>query len=797
MGGGRECTAAAFSAGACVVPAVHPSIFLLAGADAGFSHLHLAICLCAIICFTMAVEALMERLEEETLRRAHVYFVIGAKVVKELTILGLVSFGIFIGNQGFRLNETEYFLPLEFAHIVIFFTAVFFVFDALCNVHAINYISKRYDVDLAASRDDMRGRLRALHHSLRGEGRAGALARSLRDWLRALRWYRSETREIAMMQIMRHVFIDKHGLPENFDFGRYLHLSLNENVAEMLDVRPAAWLVLVALVWLLYLLARVTSGPADVILGFVVMGWAQLAVCLVLLRMSRATCARAVLMCMPPATGHRAACRGLSPHAMVEYAVSVTPESKGEEELDEAQRRIREFLATHQLHSGDITAATRQAARVQSTRQALTRLNGFRRWNLNSAYAIPPVVVRQVLNFCFLVSCLYKSVFVCYFVTADFASASAHYGGTRAAWLTVSALPILINTAVIWPSVSYAIHFMDAITEMKEDVFARTAEEMEEGRQLKAYLLHKLHAHTSASRDWLRDCFQEWARLKDDDGMIDRREMKQALALLDVTLSKRRFAQLMRQLDPYRNGKIVYEEFATFVCSLTPEEYLATDLDMLALHREQLATVERRLQKSLRLPLAPAPAAGGCVGGERGHGSGKQFPGFVEIQRFDECGKGRGLVAMRAVKRGTFLLRAPCLRVPMQEYQEHAKHTILEHYVFSTRSGDMLVALGWGSLFNHNANPNVDYHVQQDRNGAAQSHDDTSIDFFAARDLVAGEELCIYYGHKPEWDGEDDDDEDDNPLGFGLGSSSSSESEVAADSAPIAQQEVESALQLQ
>ena len=52
-----------------------------------------------------------------------------------------------------------------------------------------------------------------------------------------------------------------------------------------------------------------------------------------------------------------------------------------------------------------------------------------------------------------------------------------------------------------------------------------------------------------------------------------------------------------------------------------------------------------------------------------------------------------------------------------------------------------LLALGIGSLFNHSSRPNVDYRV----------HEETlTIDYFAARDVPAGEELCIYYGPDEE-----------------------------------------------
>lgn len=49
----------------------------------------------------------------------------------------------------------------------------------------------------------------------------------------------------------------------------------------------------------------------------------------------------------------------------------------------------------------------------------------------------------------------------------------------------------------------------------------------------------------------------------------------------------------------------------------------------------------------------------------------------------------------------------------------------------------MLLALGVGSLFNHNAKPNLDYRVDQQN---------LHVLFFAARDILEDEELFIFYG---------------------------------------------------
>lgn len=54
-----------------------------------------------------------------------------------------------------------------------------------------------------------------------------------------------------------------------------------------------------------------------------------------------------------------------------------------------------------------------------------------------------------------------------------------------------------------------------------------------------------------------------------------------------------------------------------------------------------------------------------------------------------------------------------------------ARHTILQHYLFSSR-GDYLLALGVGSLFNHSSKPNLDFRPQREQ---------LLINYIAARDI--------------------------------------------------------------
>lgn len=100
--------------------------------------------------------------------------------------------------------------------------------------------------------------------------------------------------------------------------------------------------------------------------------------------------------------------------------------------------------------------------------------------------------------------------------------------------------------------------------------------------------------------------------------------------------------------------------------------------------------------------------------------------------------KGRGLVAASDLPARFLLFEAPCIVVPKEEYLEHARHTVLEHYLFHCPgTDDMLLALDRGSLFNHDPHPNVDFRVDSQT---------STIHYYTAKPVAKGQELCIYYG---------------------------------------------------
>lgn len=94
-----------------------------------------------------------------------------------------------------------------------------------------------------------------------------------------------------------------------------------------------------------------------------------------------------------------------------------------------------------------------------------------------------------------------------------------------------------------------------------------------------------------------------------------------------------------------------------------------------------------------------------------------------------------GLYALRPIPSGTHLHTAPCLIFSLSSYTSHASKTVLEHYLFNLPDGRRLLALGYGSIFNHRDTPNVDYRASGEGGG--------TVTYTTCRDVEEGEEVRV------------------------------------------------------
>lgn len=104
-------------------------------------------------------------------------------------------------------------------------------------------------------------------------------------------------------------------------------------------------------------------------------------------------------------------------------------------------------------------------------------------------------------------------------------------------------------------------------------------------------------------------------------------------------------------------------------------------------------------------------------------------------------GKGRGLVAGRALPRGHLVDVAPVLVIPARS-TDAVQGTVLGHYTFSwdEQTGSVALALGRVSLLNHSYDPNL---------AAEKRLSARTIAFVTLRHVGKGEELTLNYHGDP------------------------------------------------
>ncbi|MFB3169536.1 SET domain-containing protein [Neobacillus sp. 179-C4.2 HS] len=100
----------------------------------------------------------------------------------------------------------------------------------------------------------------------------------------------------------------------------------------------------------------------------------------------------------------------------------------------------------------------------------------------------------------------------------------------------------------------------------------------------------------------------------------------------------------------------------------------------------------------------------------------------------------RGVFATRDIKKGELIHEAPVIAYPNAEH-EHIEKTLLADYAFEYGINHTCILLGYGMLFNHSYQPNATYEI---------NFPNHSFDFYAYKDIKAGEEIFINYNGDEE-----------------------------------------------
>ncbi len=101
----------------------------------------------------------------------------------------------------------------------------------------------------------------------------------------------------------------------------------------------------------------------------------------------------------------------------------------------------------------------------------------------------------------------------------------------------------------------------------------------------------------------------------------------------------------------------------------------------------------------------------------------------------------RGVFTTEGIRKDSLIEICAVIVIPEEEL-ELLKKTVLYNYYFDWHKNgeDAAIVLGYGSLYNHDYQPNTEYALNYEAN---------SIEIYALRDIEAGEELTFNYNGNP------------------------------------------------
>ena len=139
----------------------------------------------------------------------------------------------------------------------------------------------------------------------------------------------------------------------------------------------------------------------------------------------------------------------------------------------------------------------------------------------------------------------------------------------------------------------------------------------------------------------------------------------------------------------------------------------------------------------------------------------KFFVGPIEAKLSSIPDIGLGVFATKEIKKYDLIEKCPVIlfdRWILRHYYDQRDHNhIIADYIFQWPGGqNVAIALGNGSLYNHSDEPNAVWkYTVKDRNliygGFCEAGIHDSIDFYAKKDISAGEEIFTNYGSKSEF----------------------------------------------
>jgi uncharacterized protein len=109
----------------------------------------------------------------------------------------------------------------------------------------------------------------------------------------------------------------------------------------------------------------------------------------------------------------------------------------------------------------------------------------------------------------------------------------------------------------------------------------------------------------------------------------------------------------------------------------------------------------------------------------------------IYVSKSKITGGGRGVFASTEIKKGETIEICPIIELPSQELSRLDESILLNYvYFFGKDKQRILLALGFGSIYNHSYTPNGKYKINSKEN---------TIQFIAIKNIKKGDEITVSY----------------------------------------------------
>ena len=182
------------------------------------------------------------------------------KLKKELTMMGILSFTVFIYQTAYaEATENSYYEAFEMSHIVILFIAIAFIIQASFLLH---FAIAEGDNFLKMSRTTPEDLLIQYHNMKESNPTQSWFFEKAPYWFPTIPSFRNDIRA----KLIESLFINQHKLPDEFRFAQYISKLFQKYISELGEVSPINWVLLGGLVALNFL--KISTIDADEVESF-------------------------------------------------------------------------------------------------------------------------------------------------------------------------------------------------------------------------------------------------------------------------------------------------------------------------------------------------------------------------------------------------------------------------------------------------------------------------------------------------------------------------------------------------